>query len=155
MTGKEILNIRDPRVLFQRHEIKRQFRGLCKQWHPDVNKGVNANNVFRHVLFLYEQAVEIIRGGIWDDDLEVRVLLNRSGKRGRVKYERYLEFEKLLVYQRGIVGLLELQYKQLIDDTGIVAGVIDSVMAVVNELTADYKGKSEILEKMMPKPFYF
>jgi len=66
MNAKQILRIPEtqPEVLFKKDDLKKQYRNLSLQWHPDRNG--NDGKVLAHINLLYGVAQKKLDNGKWE-----------------------------------------------------------------------------------------
>lgn len=96
---------------------KSLYRELAKKYHPDVYKGANAEENFRHINELYEEAMSKIDKGIWSEK-DVLNLEGENGKKYKLKYlrEKVFELGKMYIARTHIIYLLDSKNKKYYDN---------------------------------------
>ena len=95
MTAQEILRIKHPEWIFPQDldAMKQKHRDLAKQWHPDVCKDKDAENVFQHVSHLYEEALKRLDEGHWGFSGILRLRAKSSSREWELRYHKKRTFE--------------------------------------------------------------
>lgn len=109
MKPEEILSIKEPGHLFPREalEIKKRFRELAKEWHPDVSHDPKATEVFEHLNRLKQLA--LTPTAVWEERGRVEI---DCGITSRIyPYLRRHDFElgQIYVCQHNVVTILSEQ----------------------------------------------
>lgn len=118
-TADDILGMKRPEDLFKGDldAAKRQYRELAKEWHPDHGKP-RSTEVFPHINFLYDEAINRMAGGTWETEGIVR--LEDQSKKGSylVHYHIKSDFElgRFYVGDDYLTYVVDQQYKDLFDN---------------------------------------
>jgi len=95
MNGHTILKLSSPFSLFSKDLslINKEYRDLVKEWHPDHNKDLIANDVFSKIGSLYNQAKEMLSKGTWVTPNEVKVIDKNGKSEYVIRYKKKHNFE--------------------------------------------------------------
>lgn len=144
MNCSEILNINNPCSLFpnDEQEAKSKFHVLAAKFHPDVNKDSKASDTFIHIKHLYNQVLELIKLGKWEE-VGVKEVTTTEGKKYRFKYDHKNHFElgEMLTCKSVVAYFIEENYKNLYDN---------AIKMISSLKYANDKMKSE-MKKYMPE----
>lgn len=98
LNGADILKIREveARLLYSsrtQDDLRREYRELCKVWHPDHNKEADAAKVFGHITALYERldkelAAEANPAAAAKELYETLEISGKDGKKYSIRYYR-------------------------------------------------------------------
>lgn len=96
---------------------KSLYRELAKKYHPDVYKGANAEENFRHINELYEEAMAKIDKGIWNEK-DVLSLESELGKKYKLKYLKDKSFVlgKVYIGRTHVIYLLDSKNQKYYDN---------------------------------------
>jgi len=116
MTVAEILKIEQPQQLFNKDTIKKQYRKLALEWHPDKNGNENDGIVFQHIERLYEQGKELIKQDLWDAELNTIIFIADDKSKIRFSFKRKYPFElgEFFICQDKVVYFVEKEYERLV-----------------------------------------
>lgn len=121
LDADELLKTKLYSDIFEQNEdtAKKQFRDLAKLWHPDMRKGdIQAENVFRHIHELYDDACEALKSNSWKDGHSI-TFSAADGKAKRVNFLISEAFECGTVYIANsvVVYVFSAERKAVYDDT--------------------------------------
>ena len=110
MTSTDILQANSCEDIFVNDIIatKELFRQLAKQYHPDISKEDNAIECFKKLNILYNEALEKINKGIWNEK-DVLFLESQNGKKYKLKYliMHIFELGKVYVGSKHLIYVLD------------------------------------------------
>ena len=119
LSADQILRIplATPERVFTQTDLKTQLRRLRRKWHPDVSKIPGAEHVFKHISFLYEEAIKLLNTGTWKGASEIRFKTG-AGKEYRFAYRTMHEVEigKMYVAKSLIMFVVDEKNKDLFDN---------------------------------------
>lgn len=137
LTAAQILAIRDPERLFTGDlaEAKKEYRGLSKSWHPDLNPGTDSA-VMGHINMLYDLAVDRIKNNTWVFDGQI-TFTSTTGRQFTLRYLKRHEIELGEMY----VGENVVGFALHRDNDDLYTNALQQI---VNFKFADDKMKSEM-----------
>lgn len=120
MTAEQILAAKKCGDLFSKADkdtVVTEYRRLAKEFHPDVCSLPNAEEIFKWLNKLYEDALRLLSLGQWEISNVVTLHDNR-GKTYQGKYLKSFQFELGTVYiaDLSVTYLLDSQNKQFFDN---------------------------------------
>ncbi len=117
MTSTDILNIKDSGLLFPNNldKAKIQYTNLIKEWHPDVNKSQESNEIFIHIKKLYDQAIQMIKDGTWFIPGTIQFKDKFSTTIYQMKYHKHHSFElgDMYINDTAIMYVIDNKYRLL------------------------------------------
>jgi hypothetical protein len=121
MNATNLLNLKNPELLFSKDDIKNQFRALALKWHPDRCHDPRCSEVFSHINNLYNSGLEKIKKGYWNTFglLEVQSV---EGKKYNIRYKAFIPFQLGVMYVGDTVVVYKVKkefeklYKSFIDN---------------------------------------
>ena len=103
-----------PERLFERDDLKRQYRQLLKQWHPDVNASPRASEAVVKIGCLYEKAVAKDSAGLWERP-NYRLFIGNDNIKREIffRVKRSFELGEILIGDTTVTYLLNEEYQDL------------------------------------------
>lgn len=94
-----------------------EYRKLAKEFHPDVCPLPNAEDVFKHLSKLYEEALDLLAQGQWEISNVVSIRDN-CGKTYQGRYLKTFQFELGVAYvaDLSVTYILDKQNKRFFDN---------------------------------------
>lgn len=94
-----------------------EYRKLAKEFHPDVCHSPNAEDIFKHLSKLYEEALSLLAQGRWEISNVVSIHDN-CGKTYQSRYLRSFQFELGTAYiaDLSVTYILDKQNKRFFDN---------------------------------------
>jgi hypothetical protein len=158
MNCKDILSIdiEKPEKLFKGNTeecIKKEFRQLSSQWHPDKNLGLNTDNIFAHIKSLYDNAILKIKNGTFGKGKIVTVE-DKNGLKTVYEYYNVDNFELGIVYygEFRIIYRFENEYKDFIIEK---IKMLKSLNFASNKMKEDFLKFIPQIEKEIEEKDYF
>jgi serine/threonine protein kinase len=114
----------EPERLFSGPETaKDEYRALAKQWHPDVNKAVEADSVTAHINRLFAAAEAKIAKGSWHTP-GLLVLTGKDGRQRKIRYRARHPFElgEMLYGNTIICWLVRTEFADLVESARRLIG---------------------------------
>lgn len=98
LSAKQILNIpaENPEKLFSLENFDDELKRLRSRWHPDISSLPNAEEAFKHLMELADEAKERIKQGTWKG--KASIIFTARNKTYRFRYRTMHEFELGKVY---------------------------------------------------------
>lgn len=119
MNAEFILKSKYPNEVFSSNKdlIKKKYRTLAKQWHPDTNKSPIANEVFNKLTLLYNRATTLTEEEIISN-VKSLALKTLNGKNYKVKYKSKHMFElgEIYIADTVIAYSFEKKHKMYFDN---------------------------------------
>jgi serine/threonine protein kinase len=114
MNAAEILKIQNPKVLFG-NDLEKNYRQLCKIWHPDANGGID-DSIFLHINSLYNEAKQLIASGLWDLPENARAFKLDSGKKMIIYPQKtnVLDFGEMFICKNNVIYFVKTEFKILV-----------------------------------------
>jgi hypothetical protein len=116
MTSKYILDCKLPGDLFtDPKNLEKEFRELCKKWHPDKNKDPKAADVQAKINAIHDLAEKQIAAGIWESS--DRKVFSVDGRDIVVKHmgEHRFELGTMYVCDAALVFVVKKEYQDMAD----------------------------------------
>jgi hypothetical protein len=116
MTSKYILDCKLPGDLFtDPKNLEKEFRELCKKWHPDKNKDPKAAEVQMKINAIHDLAEKQIAAGIWEST--GKKVLKSDGMDIVVDYQTENPFELgvMWVCNSAVVFYIKEEYQDMAD----------------------------------------
>lgn len=120
MLADEILAAKKCGDLFSKADkdtVTREYRDLAREFHPDRCTLSNAEDIFKHLHDLYEDALKLIEKGEWEIS-NVLVLRDNSGRTFRTQYLKAFTFElgEYYIADRSVTYILDQPHKRFFDN---------------------------------------
>lgn len=139
LSAEQILRAKTCEEIFvnNKEETKSIYRELAKRFHPDIYKGLNAEDNFAKINTFYEDALLKIEKGIWDEK-DIVILESKLGKKYKLKYLKECHFElgRFYIGRKHLIYVLEQKNKKYYDNA---LKVLNSLKYVNKEMENEFK----------------
>lgn len=141
---ENILSCKHCEEIFKNDVIKNKeiYKILVKQFHPDINNDSRAEQAFKNIQTLYDEAKMKIKNGTWQTDKKI-YLTSISGKKVSLKYLSVKSFElgKIYIADTHILYLIDKKYKRY----------YENAIKQIKSLKYKDSDMKNIFEKLVPK----
>lgn len=118
LTYEELMSIPEtqPEGLFERANLKGQYRTLLKQWHPDINPHPHASNALMKITSMYEKAIKKTVEDIWDLPNH-QTFVGLDGKRREILFRtrKSTEIGETLIGDAIVAHMINFEYRKLFE----------------------------------------
>jgi hypothetical protein len=116
VTKKQIMDSLYPGEIFADNlaDMKKEYKELCKIWHPDINKSNGADEVFKKINELFNWGQVMLKKGLWEVP-GIKKFVGSDNLIRRVRYKVMYPFElgDMYIGNNVVVYVLNPNYKNL------------------------------------------
>lgn len=114
----EILAVSYPSEIFSndKGQIEKEYKQLSKVWHPDVNLIVDSKNVFIHIKKLYDEAIDMIDKGVWEEKNILTFKDRKASNTYKIHYKKHhkIEIGDMYVADKIVAFIIDKSFEDLI-----------------------------------------
>lgn len=143
LSADQILDFKTPEQLFSKENIEHEWKILRSLWHPDKNKQLDAEQVFKYLQELYNDANKLISNNIWKGAADIEII-SSDGTKFIIRYKKMHIFElgMMCISSTKICFIIKPEYEKLFDN---------GIRTIQNQIKYPAQKFKDEFERYMPK----